>query len=120
MSGAAVGKTQHLQPFELISGLLTTAGVALLYILEVDSSKGRYIGAQILGGFGLGLGNQIPITAVQGLSKPEDMTSSSGIVLSKLSFPFQRQPNTSPPNFKSSDASPQRCLLHSDRTVLMG
>ncbi|KAI4859040.1 putative MFS transporter [Hypoxylon rubiginosum] len=81
VSGAAVGKTQHLQPFELISGLLTTAGVALLYILEVDSSMGRYVGAQVLAGFGLGLGNQIPITAVQGLSKPEDMTSSSGIVL---------------------------------------
>lgn len=84
VSGAAVGKTQHLQPFELISGLLTTAGVALLYILEVDSSMGRYVGAQVLAGFGLGLGNQIPITAVQGLSKPEDMTSSSGIVLSKF------------------------------------
>ncbi|KAI0506312.1 putative MFS transporter [Xylaria bambusicola] len=81
ISGAAVGKTRYLQPFELISALLTTAGVALIYTLEVDSPKARYIGPQILAGFGLGLGNQIPITAVQGLSRPQDMTSSSGIVL---------------------------------------
>jgi hypothetical protein len=81
VSGAFVGKTRHLQPFELASSILSTAGVALLYTLEVDSSKARYIGPQILVGFGLGLGNQVPITAVQGLSKPADMTSSSGIVL---------------------------------------
>ncbi|OIW29104.1 putative MFS transporter [Coniochaeta ligniaria NRRL 30616] len=80
-SGAVIGKTRYLQPYQLISGLLTTAGMALFYTLEADSSKARYIGPQILFGFGLGFGNQIPMTAVQGLSKPEDMASSSGIVL---------------------------------------
>ncbi|KAH9843464.1 MFS Mycotoxin efflux transport protein (either gliotoxin or aflatoxin) [Teratosphaeria destructans] len=81
VSGALAGKTRHLQPFELASALLTTAGTALLYTLEVDSSLARYVGPQVLAGFGLGLGNQVPMTAVQGLSKPEDMTSSSGIIL---------------------------------------
>jgi hypothetical protein len=82
-SGAVIGKTRYLQPYELISGLLSTAGMALLYTLEVDSSLARYIGPQVLFGFGLGFGNQIPMTAVQGLSKPEEMASSSGIILSK-------------------------------------
>ncbi|KAF1936743.1 MFS general substrate transporter [Clathrospora elynae] len=80
-SGAIIGKTRYLQPYELLSGLLSTAGMALLYTLEVDSSLARYVGPQVLFGFGLGFGNQIPMTAVQGHSNPEDMASSSGLIL---------------------------------------
>lgn len=77
-SGALIGKTGYLQPIQLVSALLSVAGVSLLYTLNVDSSKARCIGPQILAGFALGLNNQIPMTAVQGLSRPEDMASSSG------------------------------------------
>ncbi|KAF2496441.1 MFS gliotoxin efflux transporter glia [Lophium mytilinum] len=80
-SGVVIGKTGLLQPYQLISALLMTAGIALLYTLGVDSSKARYIGPQVLFGFGLGLGNQIPMTAVQGFSKPEDVANSIGIML---------------------------------------
>ena len=82
-SGTVIGKTRLLQPYELISTLLMTAGMALLYTLDIDSSTGRYVGAEILLGFGVGFGNQIPMTAVQGLSKPEDVPSSTGIMFSK-------------------------------------
>lgn len=61
-----------------------TASIALLYTPDIDSSKARYIGAQVLFGFGVGFGNQIPIMAVQGLSKPEDVTASTGIMFSKF------------------------------------
>jgi MFS transporter, DHA2 family, glioxin efflux transporter len=83
VSGAAIGKTRHLQPYQLISALLMTAGMSLLYTLDVNSSQARYIGPQVLFGFGVGLGNQIPMTAVQGFSKPEDVANSTGIMLSK-------------------------------------
>ena len=82
-SGTVTGKTRFLQPYELISALLVTAGMALLYTLDISSSKARYDGAQVLLGFGVGFGNQIPMTAVQGLSKPEDVPSSTGIMFSK-------------------------------------
>ncbi|KAK8139453.1 MFS transporter [Apiospora sp. TS-2023a] len=81
VSGTLIGQTRHLQPYELVSGLLATAGAALLYTLEVDSSPGRYIGPQVLFGLGIGLGNQVPMTAVQGFSKPGDIASSTGIML---------------------------------------
>ncbi|KAH6984361.1 putative MFS transporter [Ilyonectria sp. MPI-CAGE-AT-0026] len=81
VSGAAIGKTRHLQPYQLLSALLMTAGAALLYTMVVDSSQARYIGPQVLFGFGLGLGNQIPMTAVQGFSKPENVANSTGIML---------------------------------------
>ncbi|KAH7002506.1 putative MFS transporter [Ilyonectria destructans] len=81
VSGVAIGKTRHLQPYQLLSALLMTAGAALLYTMDVDSSQARYIGPQVLFGFGLGLGNQIPMTAVQGFSKPENVANSTGIML---------------------------------------
>ncbi|RDW59964.1 hypothetical protein BP6252_13051 [Coleophoma cylindrospora] len=80
VSGALIGKTHHLQPYQLASALLMTAGMALLYTLGTDSSEARYIGPQILFGFGLGLGNQIPMTAVQGFSRPEDVANLTGIM----------------------------------------
>jgi hypothetical protein len=83
LSGGLISKTRLLQPYQLASALLMTAGVAQFYTLKVDSSQARYIGPQVLLGFGLGLGSQIPMTAVQGFSKSEDVAPSTGIMLSK-------------------------------------
>ena len=82
-SGALIEKTRLLQPYQLISALIMTAGMALLYSLDIDSSKARYVGSEILLGFGIGFGNQIPMMTVQGFSKPEDVASSTGIMFSK-------------------------------------
>ncbi|TVY37366.1 Dehydrocurvularin exporter [Lachnellula subtilissima] len=79
--GFLIMKTRLLQPYELTSGLLATAGAALLYTLDLDSSKARYIGPQVVFGFGLGLGSQIPMTALQAFSKPENVASTTGIML---------------------------------------
>ncbi|MCJ1312678.1 dynein heavy chain [Agyrium rufum] len=85
ISGTLTGKTRFLQPYELVSALLTTAGMALLYTLDIDSSKARYVGAEVLLGFAVGLGNQVPMIAVQGFSKPADVASSTGIMFMALS-----------------------------------
>lgn len=82
-SGTIIGKTRYLQPYQVISALVMTAGMALLYTLNINSSKAWYIGAEVLFGFGLGFGNQVPMTAVQGFSKPENVASSTGIMFSK-------------------------------------
>ncbi|CZR68566.1 probable permeases of the major facilitator superfamily [Phialocephala subalpina] len=81
LSGFLIGKIHLLQPYELASGLIATAGAALLYTLEIDSSKARYIGPQVLIGIGIGLGNQVPMTALQSFSKPEDVASTTGVML---------------------------------------
>ena len=86
VSGTIIGKTRYLQPYELISALLMTAGMALLYTLDEKSSKARYVGSEVLLGFAVGFGNQIPMTAVQGLSKPDDVASSTGIMFSMYHF----------------------------------
>lgn len=82
-SGFLIGKTRFTQPFELLGALIMTAGAALIYTLDVSSSKAMYVGAEVLFGFGIGLCNQVPMTAVQGFSKPEDVSSATGIMVSK-------------------------------------
>ncbi|KAF7373878.1 putative permeases of the major facilitator superfamily [Mycena sanguinolenta] len=81
LSGFLIGKTHLLQPYELIGGLLATAGAALLYTLDIGSSKARYLGPQVLFGLGIGLGSQVPMTAAQSFSKPEDVAPITGIML---------------------------------------
>ncbi|KAJ6448342.1 putative MFS transporter [Mycena sanguinolenta] len=81
LSGFLIGKTRLLQPYELIGGLLATAGAALLYTLDTGSSKARYLGPQVLFGLGIGLGSQVPMTAGQSFSKPEDVAPITGIML---------------------------------------
>jgi uncharacterized membrane protein len=83
VSGAVIGKTRYTQPYELVGALIITAGIALIYILDVDSPKARYISAKVLFSFSIRLCNQIPITAVQGFSKPKDVASATGIMVSK-------------------------------------
>lgn len=84
-SGSAIGKTRLLVPYQLTSALVTTAGMALLYSMDLDTPKAWYVGAQVLFGFGIGLGNQVPMTAVQGMARPEDVASSTAIMISKCS-----------------------------------
>lgn len=82
-SGAAIGKTRLLQPFQLASALMMTAGTALFYTMGIGTSQARYMGPEALFGFGLGLGNQIAMTAAQGFSKHEDVANTTGIMLSE-------------------------------------
>ncbi|KAL7783306.1 putative MFS transporter [Trichoderma afarasin] len=81
VSGFLVSKTGYLQPLQLVSGLLATVGGALLYILDVDSGKAKYIGPQVILGFGIGLGNQIPMTVYQFFSPPDQLQSNTGVML---------------------------------------
>ncbi|KAJ6083574.1 hypothetical protein N7467_007709 [Penicillium canescens] len=79
VSGMIVGKTRFLQPIEFISGFIAVLGAALVYCIDVDTSKAWYIGAQIPFGLGIGLGNQVPVTALQGFATPETVAATMGV-----------------------------------------
>jgi hypothetical protein len=82
VSGILVGKTRLLQPIEFGSGLIAVLGAALIYLFEDDTSKSWYLGAQIPFGLGIGLGNQVPVTALQGFATPETVASTMGVAFS--------------------------------------
>ncbi|KAL4960752.1 MDR family MFS transporter [Aspergillus stella-maris] len=81
ISGAVIGKTHYTQPYELLGALIMTAGMGLIYTLDITTSSAFYFGAEVLFGFGVGICNQIPMTAVQGYSKLEDVSSATGIMI---------------------------------------
>jgi hypothetical protein len=83
VSDILVGKTRFLQPIEFVSGLIAILGAALIYCIDVNTSKAWYIGAQVPFGLGVGLGNQVPVTALQGFATPETVASTMGVAFSK-------------------------------------
>lgn len=85
ISGILVGKTRLLQPIELVSGLLAVLGAALIYCIDVGTPKAWWIGAQVPFGLGIGLGNQVPVTALQGFATPETVAAMMGVAFSKSS-----------------------------------
>ena len=64
-------------PFMWFGAATYTIGSGLLYTLQVNSYAGRWIGYQLLAGFGAGAGIQIPFIAVQVVLNSKDMPSGS-------------------------------------------
>lgn len=58
-----------------------TIGSGLLYTLDLDTRAGKWIGYQVLAGFGIGLSVQIPFIAIQVVSNKKDMPVSNALVL---------------------------------------
>lgn len=89
-SGAFVSITGRYQPMLIGGGVVATIGAGLLYMLDVDSSTGEWIGYQIVAGLGWGCAFQIPMIAVQGSVPPEDLASATGMLLCKFSLPTNK------------------------------
>ncbi|KLP14557.1 Uncharacterized protein LW94_6523 [Fusarium fujikuroi] len=81
ISGGLVTATGFYQPLLIGGAALATVGAGLLYLLDVDTSTGKWIGYQIIAGVGWGVAFQIPMIAVQGTVDPKDLASATGILL---------------------------------------
>ncbi|KAF4982067.1 hypothetical protein FZEAL_2254 [Fusarium zealandicum] len=81
LSGVIVSATGYYQPLLLGGSAIATIGAGLLYLLEVDTSTGKWIGYQIVAGAGWGIAFQIPMIAVQGSVTSKDLSSATGILL---------------------------------------
>lgn len=84
LSGIWIGKTRLPIAVEILSPLLALIGTVLFHKMEIDTLQAWYIGAQIPFGFGIGLGNQAPVTALQAFAKPAEVAATVGIIFSKL------------------------------------
>ncbi|KAM5354227.1 hypothetical protein ACJ41O_000877 [Fusarium nematophilum] len=81
MSGGLVSATGYYQPLLIGGSVIATIGAGLLYLLDVDTDTGKWIGYQIVAGAGWGTAFQIPMIAVQGTVSPKDLASATGILL---------------------------------------
>lgn len=81
ISGGFVSALGYYTPFMIASAVLMAIGAGLLSTLKIDSGRGEWIGYQCLFGFGVGLGMQQPMVAVQASLKSLDVAIGTAIVI---------------------------------------
>jgi hypothetical protein len=64
-----------------------TIAAGLLYTLDVGTPPGKWIGYQILAGFGYGIALQVSIIIAQAFSAPSDIAPTTAIIICKSFFP---------------------------------
>ena len=71
--GLMTQKVGYYTPFAIAGSCIMSVGAGLLTALQVDTSEGKWIGYQILYGFGMGLCFQAPNLAAQTVLPREDV-----------------------------------------------
>lgn len=80
-SGIIISAVGWYQPILIGGAILATIGSGLLFMLDKNTSTGKWIGYQIIAGFGWGLSFQIPMIVVQGSVVAEDLASATGMLM---------------------------------------
>ena len=84
-SGVGITVTGRPMPFMVVAGVLSSIGVGLLFTLTIGSSSAKWIGYQVIAGLGLGLGFQVPVSAVQATLPQIDIPSGSAMIICESS-----------------------------------
>ena len=74
VAGIAITKVGYFTPFMYASVVFMCIGAGLITTFKVDTSKGMWIGYQIIFGTGTGLGFQQPVLVAQTTLKLEDIS----------------------------------------------
>lgn len=77
--GGGITVVGVFKPFMVVGAAIFTIGSGLIYTLQADSTAGKWIGYQILSGFGAEAGIQIPFLAVQAVLHNSDMPTGIAI-----------------------------------------
>ncbi|MCJ1377428.1 hypothetical protein MMC17_000523, partial [Xylographa soralifera] len=80
-SGVGITTLGYFTPFIILSSILMAIGAGLLSTFRVDTGSSEWIGYQIIAGFGVGLGIQTPVIAVQTVLRLEDVPVGTSLIL---------------------------------------
>lgn len=80
-SGIAISATGQAVAIKVLGTIIAVIASGLLYMLNVNTGTGKWVGYQILGGVGWGLAFQIPIIISQANASPTDISSVTAMVL---------------------------------------
>lgn len=99
-SGMLVTTTGIATPFLVGGSAVATVGAGLLYTINIGTGTGKWIGYQIVGGLGWGIAFQLPVIVGQALTTPQDMASTTAIILCTYFHPspYFTYPPSPPPN----------------------
>jgi predicted MFS family arabinose efflux permease len=85
LSGVLISVTGYPAPFVVGGAAIATVGCGLIYTLDIGTGAGKWIGYQILAGFGNGLGVQVPMIMAQANTDAGDMAATTAILMCKFS-----------------------------------
>lgn len=80
-SGKIITKTGTAAAYLVASSFIVTISAGLLYTLDIGTSTGKWVGYQILAGFGYGMGLQIPVIIAQAFAEPTDIPPITAIII---------------------------------------
>ncbi|PVH92289.1 putative MFS transporter [Periconia macrospinosa] len=81
LSTSFMGRTTLWIPPLMLGALVTVAGSAVVYTLNLSSSSGQWIGYQIIIGLGIGISMEVALVANQQQLAPDDITSMIGMTM---------------------------------------
>jgi MFS family permease len=73
LTGQLISKVGYYTPFGIGSAVIMSVGSGLITTWSVDTSSGKWIGYQIILGFGLGMGMQVATLAAQTVLDRKDV-----------------------------------------------
>ncbi|OTA99368.1 hypothetical protein M426DRAFT_76399 [Hypoxylon sp. CI-4A] len=79
-SGIVISKVGYYNPFFLLSAVMMPIAAGLLTTLTPSTSSSKWIGYQILFGFGLGFGAQQPLNCAQTILERSDIATGAALV----------------------------------------
>ncbi|KAK8055147.1 hypothetical protein PG993_000374 [Apiospora rasikravindrae] len=81
MAGVAVTVFGYYTPFMIAATVLMSIGAGLLSTFQPATSRAAWIGYQVVFGFGVGLGMQQPLMAVQAVLNMADVPTGTAIIV---------------------------------------
>lgn len=86
--GAAVTYFGHYVPFMVVSATMTAVGSGLLTQIQASTDIAYIIGLELLVAFGLGIGVQLPLSAVRNVVDEPDVPAAEALILFSISLGF--------------------------------
>jgi MFS family permease len=84
ITGIGISRTLFPTAFLVVGAAIATIACGLFCTFDGDTSTGKWIGYQLLGGVGNGLGVQVPMIIAQANSKTSDMAMTTAILMCKI------------------------------------
>ncbi|TKA81270.1 hypothetical protein B0A49_00224 [Cryomyces minteri] len=81
LSGGLITVFGYFAPMMIVGPVIATIAAGMIYTFEISSSSAVWIGYQALAGIGIGLCFQAPIMAGQALAKPEDVSTTTALLM---------------------------------------
>lgn len=86
LGGGGVTAVGYYTPFFIVSTILQSIGAGLLTTFTVNTSSSKWIGYQIIYGFGVGLAMQQPLIAVQTVLPNADIPVGTALIMFTQTF----------------------------------